>query len=152
MFRGMSSLNLDPKGRLAVPTKYREQLNTLCGGQLILTIDTEQQCLLLYPACEWQLIEEKLAELPSFNPVARRIQRLLIGHATEVALDANGRFLLPANLRKYAKLDKKTVLLGQANKFEIWSEPQWQSCRDAWLQEPLQASESLPFELESLSL
>lgn len=152
MFRGISSLNLDPKGRLGLPTKYREPLNTLCGGQLIVTIDTEQQCLLLYPFCEWQLIEEKLSDLPSFNPVARRIQRLLIGHATEVSLDANGRFLLPASLRDYAKLDKKAVLIGQGNKFEIWSETHWQTCREAWLQDPLHESDVLPLELESLSL
>lgn len=152
MFRGISSLNLDPKGRLAVPTKYREQLNALCGGQLVVTIDTEQKCLLLYPFPEWQIIEEKLTVLPSFNLLARRIQRLLIGHATEVNLDANGRFLLPANLRDHAALKKKIILLGQGNKFEIWSESNWQTSRDAWLAEPLQEADTLPLELENLSL
>lgn len=152
MFRGISLLNLDPKGRIAMPTKYRELLNTSCASKLIVTIDTEQTCLLLYPLSEWQAIEEKLANLPSFNPIARRIQRLLIGHATEIELDSNGRLLLPASLREYAGLEKKTVLLGQATKFEIWSDSVWQACRDEWLQEPLKASDAIPLELESLSL
>ncbi len=152
MFRGINSLNLDPKGRIAMPTKYRDPLNTLCGGKLIVTIDTEQTCLLLYPLCEWQVIEEKLAALPSFNPIARRIQRLLIGHATEVELDANGRLLLPASLRDYAELAKKAILLGQGRKFEIWSETVWQACRDEWLQEPLKATDVMPLELENLAL
>lgn len=152
MFRGISQLNLDTKGRMTMPTKYRDALQTLCGGKLIITIDTEQACLLMYPLSEWQLIEEKLAALPSFNPVARRIQRLLIGHATEVELDANGRFLLPASLRDYADLKKKSVLLGQGKKFEIWSDSVWQACRSEWLEQPLTSTDVLPEELENLSL
>ena len=152
MFRGLTALNLDTKGRLAIPTRYREQLQNLSAGRLIVTIDTEQRCLLLYPFNEWQVIEAKLAELPSFNAVARRVQRLLIGHATELELDANGRFLLPAVLRDYAELQKKVMLVGQANKFEIWSDKLWQKGRDAWLSESLVDGDVLPLELEQLSL
>ncbi len=152
MFRGLTALNLDTKGRLAIPTRYREQLQNLSAGRLIVTIDTEQCCLLLYPFNEWQVIEAKLAELPSFNAVARRVQRLLIGHATELELDVNGRFLLPAVLRDYAKLQKKVMLVGQANKFEIWSDKLWQKGRDAWLSEFLVDGDVLPLELEQLSL
>jgi MraZ protein len=152
MFRGISALNLDAKGRLAIPTKYREPLKASCDGQLIVTIDTEQPCLLLYPLGEWQTIEAKLANLPSFNPTARRIQRLLIGHATDVELDGNGRLILPATLREYAGLDKKAVLLGQGKKFEIWSEATWQASRDEWLADPLDLADVLPEQLETLSL
>lgn len=152
MFRGINSLNLDPKGRLAVPTRYRDQLSGLCGGKLILTIDTEQTCLLLYPYPEWQEIEAKLTQLPSFNAVARRIQRLLIGHATEIDMDSNGRVLLSASLREYAELKKKIVMIGQGNKFELWSDSNWQKCRKQWLKQPLGESDDLPAELVSLSL
>ena len=151
MFRGLAVLNLDSKSRLAMPTKYREQLNQLCAAKLILTIDTEQHCLLLYPFTQWQEIEQKLASLPSFNAAARRIQRLLIGHATEVELDTNGRFIVPAVLREYADLHKKLVLVGQGNKFEIWSDSHWRKCREAWLAQPLD-EDNLPLELETLSL
>ena len=152
MFRGLTSLNLDTKSRLAMPMKYREQLQYLCAARLIITIDTEQDCLLLYPLNEWQVIEKKLAALPSFNNVARRIQRLLIGHATEVELDANGRFILPIVLREYADLKKKIMLVGQGNKFEIWAEAKWRECRDTWLAQPLKDEDNLPHELETLSL
>jgi MraZ protein len=152
MFRGLNAINLDTKGRLAVPTKYRERLQELSGTRMIITIDTEQPCLLVYPFNSWQEIEVKLAALPSFNPVARRIQRLLIGHATEVELDSQGRFLLPSELRDYAQLEKKVMLLGQGNKFEIWSDARWQTARAHWLDTPLEAHEELPDELKSLSL
>jgi len=152
MFRGLTAINLDTKSRLAMPMKYREQLNTLCAARLIITIDTEQCCLLLYPLNQWQVIEEKISTLPSFNSAARRIQRLLLGHATEIELDANGRFILPATLRDYAELKKKIMLVGQGNKFEIWDDATWRKCRDAWLAKPLKDEDSLPLELETLSL
>ena len=150
MFRGLSSLNLDPKGRMALPTKCRDALKAT--GNLIVTIDPEQRCLLLYPFTEWQVIENKIAGFPSFNAAARRIQRLLVGHATELELDNNGRILLPAVLRDYALLDKKVMLLGQGNRFEIWGEKHWLSCREQWLAEPMQTSSDLPPELQSFSL
>ncbi len=151
MFRGLTGLNLDSKSRLAIPTKYRVQLNDLCAAKLIITIDTEQPCLLLYPFTQWQEIEQKLISLPSFNAAARRIQRLLIGHATEVELDGNGRFIIPTPLREYADLQKKLVLVGQGNKFEIWSDSYWREARETWLAQPLE-EDNLPIELETLSL
>lgn len=152
MFRGLHNINLDAKGRLAVPTRYRQNLQDDCGGKLIVTIDTEQHCLLLYAQTEWATIEAKLAALPSFNPQARRIQRLLVGHATDVELDGSGRLLIPPALRDYAKLTKKTVLIGQGNKFEIWDDAHWCASREAWLNQPLQDSDDLPDDLRQLSL
>ena len=95
MFRGIYELNLDVKGRLAIPTRYREALVGDIRAPLIVTIDTEEACLLLYPKTVWENIEAQLQKLPSFNAQARRIQRLLIGHATEVDLDNSGR-IIPA--------------------------------------------------------
>merc|ERR1712000_83427 len=102
-------------------TKYREPLAELCGARLVVTIDTEERCLLIYPANEWEVIEAKIEALPSFNKAARRIQRLLIGHATDLELDGSGRILLPQPLREYAYLEKEAVLMGQGKKLELWS-------------------------------
>lgn len=152
MFRGINAVNLDTKGRMAIPARYREELHTIADAQLVVTIDTEDHCLLLYPLPHWEVIEAKLQQLASFNPQSRRVQRLLIGHATELELDSHGRILLPAILRDYALIDKKAVLIGQGNKFEIWSEPHWQQQRDQWLQTDLINPEDLPDELKNLAL
>ena len=151
MFRGVSALNLDIKGRMAMPTKYRQRLMEDCDGKLVVTVDRDH-CLLLYPLPEWEDIERKLVRLPSLNKQARRLQRLLIGHATEVDLDGNGRILLPPPLREFAELDKQVVLIGQGNKFEIWNEDIWNQRRDVWLAEDEGEELELPVELESLSL
>ncbi|PIE25417.1 MAG: cell division/cell wall cluster transcriptional repressor MraZ [Neptuniibacter caesariensis] len=151
MFRGVNQINLDAKGRMAIPARYRENIVSCCNGQLVATIDTEERCLLLYPLEEWEAIQEKIEGLPSFNSATRRIQRLLIGHATDLDMDGNGRLLLPAPLREYAELDKKIVLLGQGRKFEIWSESKWLATREEYLQEVEQGVE-MPEELQNLSL
>ena len=152
MFRGISAVNLDTKGRVAMPTRYRDGLQANDDGRLIVTIDTESPCLLLYPLGEWEVIEAKLQSLPSFNPAARRIQRLLIGHATDVELDGNGRILLPNVLRDYAGLDKKIMLVGQGKKFEIWSESHWQAHRESWLVAEADTVNELPDEMKTLVL
>lgn len=150
MFRGVNPINLDAKGRMAIPARYREMIASHCSNQMVATIDTESRCLLLYPLPEWEEIQARIEALPSFNKVARRIQRLLIGHATDLELDGNGRLLLPASLREYAGLDKKIVLLGQGRKFEIWDEAQWSATRDEYLDEV--GEDTLPPEMLELSL
>ncbi|HCU04918.1 MAG TPA: division/cell wall cluster transcriptional repressor MraZ, partial [Coxiellaceae bacterium] len=111
------------------------------------------RCLLLYPLPTWEEIERKLALLPTFNPIARRIQRLLIGHAVEMTLDSHGRILIPTLLRDYAMLDKRVMLLGQGNKFEIWHDENWERCREGWLKEELTEKLSeLPEELKTIAL
>lgn len=151
MFRGVNGINIDEKGRVVMPTRYRERLQEGCEGRIVMTIDTEERCLLLYPLPAWEDIEAKLATLPSFNSTARRIQRLLIGHATEVEIDTHGRILLPPLLREYAGLNKRIMLVGQGKKFEIWDEEHWQERRGQWLSEELEDS-FLPDEVKSLSL
>ncbi|SRR5579883_143615 len=152
MFRGVNGINIDAKGRIAMPTRYRDCLKNQSHGHIVMTIDTEERCLLLYPLGAWEDIENKLAALPSFNPAARRIQRLLIGHATETELDGNGRILLPPLLREYAGLNKKIMLVGQGKKFEIWDEDHWQERRGQWLDEESSSDGSLPDEVKTLSL
>ncbi len=136
---------------MAIPSRYRERIQQACGGQLVLTIDTDR-CLLLYPLPEWEEIERKLVRLPSLNKSARRLQRLLIGHATESDMDKAGRILLPPPLRDYATIDKRVVLIGQGNKFEVWDEELWNARRTEWLQEEEDESLELPEEFGSLSL
>jgi MraZ protein len=150
VFRGVNNISLDAKGRLAVPVRYRDYLVQHCNGEMVVTIDTEERCLLIYPRPEWEDLERKVGALPSFNPASRRVQRLLIGHATDIDLDGSGRILIPPPLRQYAQLEKKTVMLGQGNKLELWSEEHWTSRRDTWLND--QSNLELPPELENLSL
>jgi MraZ protein len=152
MFRGINLINLDTKGRLAIPSRYREVLHINSQNKLIATIDTEERCLLLYPFPAWKLIEEKIEALPSFNQLTRRIQRLLIGHATEIEIDSNGRILLPLLLRSYAALEKGVMLVGQGKKFEIWDEQQWEEKRKVWLTEGLQENGAVPDKLLEISL
>ncbi len=149
MFRGINPLALDNKGRLAVPTKYRERLQESCAGHLVVTIDRDR-CLLVYPLPVWEEVEQKLIQLSSTNRQARGLKRLLLGHAEECALDGQGRILIPAPLREFAHLDKQVVLVGQGNKFELWDEPTWHQLRDQWLAETGYDSE-LPAAVESLS-
>ena len=125
MFRGATTISLDSKGRLAIPAKYRHALAIDCEGKMVCTIDIKQPCLLLYPLPEWQIIERKLTQLSSMNPAERRLQRLLLGHADDSEMDKNGRLLLSAPLRQHAGLNKKLMLVGQLNKFEIWDEAAW---------------------------
>ena len=151
MFRGVSAINLDDKGRLAVPTRYRTELGDCCDNQLVVTVGLDK-CLLLYPLPEFEEIERKLVKLPALNKKAKRLQRLLIGHATECELDGQGRFLIPEPLRSFAGLDRRVALIGQGNKFEIWDEGYWQLRRSKWLEEESQHHDELPIEMKSFSL
>ena len=149
MFRGATKVTLDAKGRLAIPTRYRERIAASCDGQLVATVDKDY-CLLIYPFPDWEEIEMKLVALPSLNRQARRLQRLMVGYATEIDIDGHGRILLPRELREFAGLGRQAILLGQGNKFELWDEDSWNKKRDAWLSDDDEAD--LPAELESLSL
>jgi MraZ protein len=152
LFRGVSSINLDEKGRLAMPTRYRAELSECCDGQLVVTVGLDK-CLLLYPLPEFEEIERKLVKLPALNKKAKRLQRLLIGHAAECEMDGQGRFLIPEPLRKFASLEKRVALIGQGNKFEIWDEELWDRSRDQWIEEERsEDDEDLSPELGSLSL
>lgn len=153
MFRGINTITIDTKGRLAIPTRYRSALSSAEEKTpLVVTIDTEETCLLLYTAAQWQIIEDNLQKLPSFNAAARRIQRLLIGHATDVEVDSHGRVLLPTALREYARLEKEVVMIGQGNKFEVWNKELWDVKREQWLVEEAGNRDVLPEEMKTFSL
>ena len=125
MFQGSHFISVDPKGRLTIPTRVREELAGLCGGRVVMTANSEDRCLLLYTEPDWQPIMKQISALPDFDPRCKRIKRMKIGNSHPLELDGNGRLLVPPTLRDYAEVDKKVVLVGQTNKFEIWSEERW---------------------------
>jgi len=138
LFRGISSINLDGKGRLAIPTRYRGELQDCCECQMVVTVAVDERCvgekgLWLYPMPEWEKLEQTISKLPSLNKMAIKLKRFVIGNASECEMDGQGRLLLPENLRSYAELDKKIVLVGQLNKFELWNELVWEGKNNEWL-------------------
>lgn len=151
MFRGVHHLSLDAKGRMAMPARQRDRLQSLCAGQLVATIDTQSRCLLVYPLPTWEDLEREIQKLPTLNPAVRRFQRLLIGYASDIECDGSGRVLMPPSLREYARLERKVVLVGQGNKMELWDEDTWLAERDGWLQDSA-SDGAVPEELLRLSL
>ncbi|MCX7672912.1 MAG: division/cell wall cluster transcriptional repressor MraZ [Thiobacillaceae bacterium] len=156
MFRGFVPLSLDGKGRLAIPSKYRDALYERCGGRLVLTLDPGR-CMLLYPYPDWEPIERRIMELSSFHPLSRQLKLILVGSATDVEMDASGRILVPAPLREQARLDKDVVLVGQGAKFELWNAAQWQAEYDAAVNftaalEEARNKGTLPDELKDFAL
>lgn len=146
MFSGSHALSMDPKGRMAIPTRIREALAQSAAGKIVITANTEERCLLIYPEPKWLEILPQIEALSSFNKASARVKRLLIGYASTLDIDANGRVLVPSTLREYANLDKKVMLVGQGSKFELWSEDSWLALLDA------PADDEIPSELLSLSL
>ena len=139
MFRGISAINLDDKGRIAIPTKYREELQECCERQMVVTVAVNERCigehgcLWLYPLPEWEKLEETIKKLPTLNKTAVKLKRFLIGNASECEMDSQGRLLLPEKLRKFADMDKKLILVGQLEKFEIWNEASWDAKEQDWM-------------------
>ena len=133
MFRGIHQVSVDAKGRMSLPARLRDDLAQYDDDGVVVTIDPVSRFLLLYPLSEWELIQQKLDKLPTFQPQARRLQRLLVGHATDLEVDKAGRILLPAPLREFARLDKKLTILGQGKKLEIWSQEEWEAQREDYL-------------------
>ena len=148
LFRGITELALDSKGRLAIPSKHREALVAHGNGHIVVTADPGR-CLLVYPRTAWEPIQARLMALSSFNDKIRGLQRLLVGHADDVELDAAGRILVPPALRRYANLDKHVVLVGQGQKFELWDQAQWQTHTAQTIAFP---ADGLPPELDGFSL
>lgn len=131
MFSGILSVNMDAKGRFAIPTRFREGLVSAGSTRIALTIDPNSRNLVIYPFAYWEEIQAHISGLPSLDPHAKRLQRLVLGHAfDDLELDASGRILVPPMLRDYAQLDKKLILLGQPNKLEIWAEGMWSAHSD----------------------
>lgn len=132
-----------------MPTRHRDGF-AADQGQLVMTIDAQAACLSLYPLATWLVIEQQIDALPSLDPNTVRIKRMLIGHATELSLDAAGRILVPPELRQYAGLDKEAVLLGQGKKLELWSQANWAEQTAAFSQSA--QSGALPAALADIAL
>ena len=133
MFRGEYPLSLDSKGRLAVPSRYRERLSESCSGKLVVTISLLERCLVAYPFPDWQRIEDALKGLPALDAKAQALSHLLIGHANECDMDAHGRLLVPPTLREFAALNKRVKMIGQVSKFELWDDDTWTARREELL-------------------
>lgn len=131
LFRGNTTVNLDEKGRFAIPTRYRDRVHEICACQLVITVAVDERCvgmegcLWIYPLPEWEEFEKKVKDFPIFNKMTAKLKRFLIGNAYECEMDAQGRILLPEKLRNFANLQKKAVLVGQLNRFEVWNEDMW---------------------------
>jgi MraZ protein len=124
VFQGATELSIDAKGRLAVPTRHRDAL-VAGGGAVVLTAHPDG-CVLLYPRVAWEPIGTRIQTLSSFNEQARWWQRLLVGHAEEISLDAQGRILVSPALRKFAGIQKDVMLIGQGSHFELWDVAAWE--------------------------
>ncbi len=123
MYFGETAINLDAKGRLAVPMRYREALAEQCGNRFVLTYSAfDSGALWLYPEQTWLGVRDSVMALPNFNASHRSLQRRLVGSATAVEPDGSGRILLPPSLRQVTGLEKRVVMLGMGNRFEIWNE------------------------------
>lgn len=121
MFMGEYNHTIDSKGRLIVPAKFREAL----GEEFVVTRGLDE-CLFVYPNEGWKNFEDKLSTLPVANKDARKFARFFLSGAATVELDKQGRILIPNNLREYSGLDKEVVLIGVANRVEIWSKARWE--------------------------
>jgi MraZ protein len=123
VYFGETAINLDAKGRLAMPMRYRDAIQEQCNGRLVLTYSAfDSGALYLYPEQEWERVRDEVMGLSTFNPGHRSLQRKLVGSASAVEPDGNGRIQLPQTLRQVAGLEKRVVLLGMGSRFEIWNE------------------------------
>jgi len=155
LFKGINLISLDAKGRVAIPTRYREELQDCCEQQMVVTVAVDDKavgepgCLWLYPLPEWEKLEQTISKLPTLNKMSIKLRRFVIGNASECELDNQGRLLLPEKLRVYAGMEKQVVLVGQLNKFEIWNEAAWENKQQEWLDgsdnEGLEVLESVSF-------
>ena len=123
MFRGRHRHNLDSKGRLSIPSKFREILSSSYDERLIVT--NFDQCLWAYPVAEWQALETKVAALPQFLDEVKALQRVFISAAEECTFDKQGRILLPPELRLYAGIEQEVVVVGMTKRIELWSAKRW---------------------------
>jgi len=123
VFFGETAINLDAKGRLAVPIRYRDTVAEQCENRMVLTYSAfDSGSLWIQSEKTWERIRDEVMALPNFDAAHRSLQRRLVGSATAVEPDGTGRILLPPSLRQVAGLEKRVILLGMGNRFEIWDE------------------------------
>jgi len=134
LFSGIHSLNLDSKGRIAIPSCYREKLLEVCGGRVVTTGNNDQRCLLLFAKPHWEEFNAFLLGLPPFDRETRELHRIFLGHAFDGQMDPQGRLLINPELRKFANLEKEVVIVGVGRKFEIWEPGAWSAYRNVCLE------------------
>ena len=123
MFQGETAITLDDKGRISIPAAYREPIASECGNRLVVTYNPfETGCLWLHPVKDWEQLRDQVNALSPLEGVHRSLQLKLVGAATHVDIDGNARLLVPPSQRAAAGIEKKAVLLGMGDKFELWSE------------------------------
>ena len=148
MFQGASPISLDAKGRLAVPTRYREAILAQGEGRVVVSVHPHR-CLVLYPAPAWEPIARKVMALPSMDVKVAAMQQLLVGHADEVEMDAAGRILIAPTLRKMSGIDRELMMFGQGTHFKLWNPPAWDQQLAAFTDV---GTGGLPAGMDSLSL
>lgn len=132
MFSGNANISLDDRGRFAMPTRYREELQKRSAGEVVIAVDVDSVCLVIYPKPNYDALAEQVQALDSAEPATRALQRKVIGLKADGVLDGNGRVMVPSELRDYANIDRKALLLGQMDRLELWSEPEWETVKRAW--------------------
>ncbi len=154
MFFGVSTLNLDAKGRIAVPARHRELLADCCASRVVVTVNpiAGERCLWLYPENEWRNVTRTLSKLPTMDRQAQALRRLVYGFASALELDGQGRILLTNEQREFAGLDKRVVLVGQEQKFEIWDEQLWTDNQAQWQAAVMSEDGGLSEALEGITL
>jgi len=130
VFRGANSINLDSKSRIAIPAKYRDSIIDFAQSHMVITCDPYEKCLLVVPLPHWCELEEYLSSLSNSNEANRIIKHIMLGHATEVDMDASGRLLIPSILRERIGLVKEIRLNGEGKKFKLWDEAEWNRISD----------------------
>lgn len=145
MFSGQSAINMDAKGRLAIPAKHRAAIAEESDNKVVVTKNpnASDRCLLIYPWHEWQPVQRNIMKMSNLDPAVRAFQRLMVGSAEELDLDGSGRILISANLREFAKLDKHVILMGMNNKFELWSADILEASESQFLEDPDQFTDEM---------
>ncbi|HEY3699063.1 MAG TPA: division/cell wall cluster transcriptional repressor MraZ [Spongiibacteraceae bacterium] len=132
MYSGSYAVTMDAKGRLAIPVRFREQLQAEGLNRLVVTAHHADLCVLIYPESQWRILAPQIQALPNIKSASvRRLQRLVLGNASPQEMDANGRILLPPTLRDLAGLGKDLVVAGLGHRLEIWNESDWNGLADA---------------------
>ena len=129
MFSGVNNINLDAKGRMAVPARHKDLLATDGVDQLMVTLAHRGNCLLVYPMPAWQVLEKRLMKLSDLNQSVYQLKQILLGHASQCGLDGSGRILIPPLLREHVEIDKRSSLVGMGNRLELWQEETWSAQR-----------------------
>ncbi len=152
MLLGTHTLNLDNKGRMAIPAKYRDTLASSDQTRVVLTINPRDTCLWLYPEQTWLPIAQQVAALPPLKPENRTLQRLLLGSACVLEPDGQGRIAIASELRAQAGLSKKIALVGLVNKFEVWDADTWSALQAQNIAAAQQPDSEVSTELSALAL